>query len=703
MHTSYSSYLFIVQEKTMRKLYCPKAIWIILALMLPFLLISVESALAQTKEIKERSEIPEKYKWDLSALYKSDDAWEADFKVVEGMIPSIKSYEGKISKSGADMLAYFKLTEDAAKKVENMQVYAGMSFDQDTRNQKYTGFKDRIQTLAAQFGEAASWFTPELVSIPDATFEKWYKEVPGLAMYRHGIDDELRTRAHTLSPAEEKLLALSSNVAQCPTNANTALRIADIKFPTVKDEDGNDVQLSEGRAFMLMESSDKRVRRDAAIKLLETYMQYQNTAAALMSGNMAGDVFYARARNYNSSLHASLDADNIDTTVFLNLVASVKKNVGALQKYVDLRRRALGLDFIHSYDMVTPLIAETRETVPYDKAVTTITTAMAPMGKDYGEAMAKVFNSRWVDVYETKNKQAGAYSWGTFMSHPYMLLNYNETLDDMFTTAHELGHAVHTYYSHKTQPYTYSGYTLFNAEVASTFNEALLMDHLLKTEKNPAKRLYLVNQYIDNFRGTVFTQVMFADFELKMHRAAEAGEPLTAESLSEMYMQTLKEFYGPGIDDSSGTDDSNLLFSYKETFDPTTRDTSVTMQIGDTTYHVGGESNLVSVNTHFVYDPQYAYTWIRIPHFYRNFYVYKYATGFLSAQALSQKVLKGEKGAHEAYIGYLSSGSSKYPLDLLKDAGVDLTKPDAVEAGMKKFGELVDEMERLLKQTGKIK
>ncbi|MDD5089254.1 MAG: oligoendopeptidase F, partial [bacterium] len=438
---------------------------------------------------------------------------------------------------------------------------------------------------------------------------------------------------------------------QCPYNTNEAFRNSDIKFPSIKNENGVDVSISEARMRVLSESPVQQVRRDAALGLLGTYGQYKNTAAQLMTGNIAGDIFYAQARGYASCLHASLDQDNIDTTVFLNLIETVKQNAGPLQRYVDLRRRALGLDSIHLYDMAVPVIAETRMKVPYEEAVANVKTALAPLGKDYVAVMSQgVESGGWVDVYENQGKYQGMYSWSSYQSHPYVLCNWSDTMDDAFGLAHELGHAMHSWHTHKHQPYVYGQYTLFVAEVASTFNEALLMDYLLKKEKDPAKRLYLINQYIDNIRGTVITQVMWADFELRMHRAAEAGEPLTAETLSDMYMQTLRDYYG----------------------------------------------------TSAAVDSQYAYTWIRIPHFYRNFYVYKYATGFIAAEALSQKVLKGEKDAREKYINFLSSGSSDYSLELLKNAGVNLTSPVPAEATMKKFGELVDEMEKLLKQMKRI-
>jgi len=608
------------------------------------------AASAQTQAVRERSEIPDQYKWDLSHMYASDEAWEADVKFIEDKVPELRTYEGKISQSPDDLLKFFQLQDEIGKKLNQAEAFAVMSYHQDTRNQKYTGYKGRMAMLGAQLGEATAWFSPELVSVPAETFEAWYKAKPALAVYRHIIEDALRGKVHTLSPGEERILALSANMGQAPGNARTALCNTDIKFPSIKDENGNEVELSEGRVAMLLESPDARVRRNASIGLLNTYIQYQNTAAALMDGNIAGDVFAARARNYSSCLHASLDRDNIDTTVYLNLIETVKKNTGTLQRYISLRKRALGLDSIHLYDMLTPLIPETRVTVPYDDAVATVEAASAPLGSEYAATMAGGFRGRWVDVYETKNKRSGAYSMMTYLTHPYMLLNYNDTQKDMFAVAHEMGHSMNTWYSNHAQPFVYAMYSYFNAEVASTFDEALLMDYLLKKEKDPKKKLALVNQYIDNIRGTVLTQVMWADYELKMHRASEAGEPLTAESLTAMYNATMRDYFGDAV----------------------------------------------------VYDEQYGYTWIRIPHFYRNFYVYKYATSYCASQALSQAVLKKEKGANERYLEFLSAGSSDYPINILKKAGVDMTTPAPVEATMKKFAELVDEMEKLLKQTKRI-
>jgi oligoendopeptidase F len=617
----------------------------------PLLMTSPQSALAQSKELKERTEIDNKYKWDLTAIYPSDAAWEADFKVVQNAIPTLKSYEGKISKSTDDLLAFIKLNSDIGQRVGNLIVYAGMGYDQDTRNQVYTGYRTRASDLASKVGEAASWFAPELVSISDATFAQWYTQKPELTTYRHFIDDHLRTRAHTLSPAEERLLALSSNLSDAPQNASTALAYTDIIFPTMKDDKGQDIQISEGRVQQLLQSPNKETRRSASSNLLNTYSQYKNTAAALMSGNVAGHLFYARGRNYNSALDAALDGENIDTTVYHNLIETVRQNIEPLHKYLRLRRQALGLDSIHQYDFLVPLITETNVKIPYEEAVKTVQTALVPLGPEYLAEMKKGFEDHWIDVYETKGKRTGGYSWGGYPHHPYILLNYNDTMNEMFTVAHEMGHAMNRWYSYRDQSFLYSENPIFVAEVASTFNEALLMDYLLKKETDPKKKLYLVNQYVDQILGTVIRQTMWADYELKMHEAVERGEPLTSENLCKMYRETVQSYYG----------------------------------------------------TDLTWDDWYDYTWIRVPHFYYNFYVYKYATSFAASQALSQKVLNKEKGAREAYLHFLASGSSKYPLELLKDAGVDMSKPAPVQATMTKFGQLVDEMEKLLIQTQQIK
>lgn len=614
-----------------------------LALMLVVVALTVY---ADEGAVPERSSIDDKYKWDLSDMYPNNEAWEADYAYLESKIPELESYKGKISQSGSDLYDFMKLYEDVSIRVENAYAYANMKHHEDMRISDYIGMRDRIGSLYTRIGTATSWFSPELVSIPSENFDAWYKRVDGLDLYKQYFDNQLRTKQHTLSSGEEKILSMSGEPIGHATSAATALRNTDIQFPKIKDANGEEVELSEARYRAMLQENNQEVRRDAATALHNKYAEYKNTFASLMAANISGDVFYAKSRGYNSALEASLDNDNIDTTVYINLIETVHKHLDALHKYIRIRKEALGLDELHLYDTYCSLTGAPEEW-PYEKAVAKIEEAMKPLGPEYNAAMSDGFHAGWTDVYATKSKRSGAYSWGSYASHPYMLLNYEGTLDDLFTMAHEMGHCMHTWHSSQNQPYIYADYVLFVAEVASTFNEALLIDHLLKTETDPVKRLAYVNQFVDNIRGTLIAQVLFAEFELNMHRAMEAGEPLTAETLSAMYDELLKEYYGPDL----------------------------------------------------TYDDFYAYTWLRIPHFYRNFYVYKYATSIAAALALSDRVLNGGEQELNDYLGFISGGSSKYPLDLLRGAGVDLSTPAPIEAAMQKFTQMVDELEILVKQN----
>jgi len=598
---------------------------------------------AQASDIPERSTIADKDKWDLTAMYPNNEAWDQDYDWIEGKIPELTAYKGKVSKSGKDLKAYLDLMVEVGGHNENLYTYANMSHHLDTRDATYINLRDRADVLAAKFGQANSWFSPELTSIPQATIDKWFKEVPGFDLYKQYIADAMRQKQYVLSTAEERLMAMTNEMVTQSESAAEALRNTDIQFPEVEDPDGNMVKLSEGRYRALLESTNPEVRRNASITLHDEYAKYKNTFASLMGANVAAEVFQARARGYSSALHMAVDNDNVDTTVYLNLITTVKAHLAPLQKYSNLRKEALGLDELHFYDFSAPIVGDAPEW-SYEDGVAAIKTALQPLGDEYGTALAYAYDNRWVDVYETPAKRSGAYSWGSYKSHPYMLLNYHGTLDDVFTNAHEIGHTMHTWYTYKYQPQIYAEYAIFVAEVASTFNEALLMDYLLKTETDPAKRLVYVNQYIDNIHGTVIRQTVFAEFELEMHRKYERGEPLTAESLNELYHNVLAQYYAPAV----------------------------------------------------TIDPQYDYTWLRIPHFYSNFYVYKYATSMSAALALSERVLDGGEQELADYLGFLGGGSSKYPLDLLKGAGVDMSSPAPIEAAMKKFEELVDELEVLL-------
>jgi oligoendopeptidase F len=625
---------------------CPAGVFGFVALAFLFALTASSVSAQGVQALKQRSEIPDKYKWRLEDIYTNQAEWEKDFQTIESMIPEMAKYKGTLAESPEKMLEFFKAREKLFLLFEKAQSYAGLLHDEDTRDQNAIAMRDRIMSLGTKVGESVAWVSPEIVAIPRDKIEKFLSSNTELAVYRHYLDNELRMKDHTLSPEEEKIMALAGDVMSSPGTISRTLRDTDLKFPTILDQDSNEVVLSEGRYYMFMQGADRRVRREASNKLLHTYMGYQNTLASTMSANLAKDMFYAKARKYHSSLEASLDNDNVKVEVYDNLIKTVADNIEPLYRYVELRRKFMGLDEIHLYDMSAPLVPEVEEKVDYDHAVAMVKEALKPLGPDYMKHMSEGFASGWVDVYENEGKRTGAYSWGSYATHPYMLLNYNNTLDDVFTVAHEMGHSMHTYYTIHTQPYIYGDYSYFVAEVASTTNEALLMDDLLKKTKDLDKRLYLLSQWIDQIRGTVITQVMFADWEKQAHELEESGQGVTSEALTQIYHDVLRKYYGPNM----------------------------------------------------TYDDYYDYTWLRIPHFYRNFYVYKYATSYSAAAAISQKILKKEKGAVEAYLNFLKSGSSEYPIETLKKAGVDMSTPAPIEATMKLFGRLVDDMDKLMQQ-----
>jgi oligoendopeptidase F len=602
------------------------------------------------KALKQRSEIPEKYTWSLSDIYPNREQWEKDVQAIEVMIPEMAAYKGTLAQSPEKMLQCFKAREKLFLLYEKALSYAALLNDEDTRDQAAIAMYEQIMKLGTKVGESVSWESPEIVAIPRSKIEEFLSSNRDLAVYRHYLDNELRVKEHTLSPAEERIIALTRDVMGSSEIISQTLTDTDLKFPTIFDEDSAEVSLSEGRYYAFMQSPNRRVRREAAEKLLKTYIGFKNTLASTMAANLGKDLFYTRARNYGSCLEAALDEDNVKVEVYENLIKSVTDNLAPLHKYIELRRKFLGLDEIHLYDMMAPLISEAQEKVEYDVAVAMVKEALAPLGKDYAGVMNEGFASRWVDVYETEGKRTGGYSWGSYaVPHPYILLNYNNTLEDVFTTAHEMGHSMHTYSTTHNQPYVYGEYSYFVAEVASTTNEALLMDNLLKKIKDPTKKLYLLSQWIDQIRTTVIRQTIFADWEKRAHELAEAGEGVTAEALTQIYHDLLRKYYGPGM----------------------------------------------------TYDDCYDSEWIRIPHFYRDFYVYKYATSYSASAAISQKILKKEKGAVEAYVSFLKSGSSDYPIELLKKAGVDMSTPAPVEETMKLFAHLVDEMEKLMEQRKK--
>lgn len=612
-----------------------------------FVVFTFTNILAQSTStaIPQRSDIDAKYKWRLEDIFATDQLWEGDFSKVDALLPKMTEFKGRLSESGRGLLECLQLQDSLWNIMDRLFVYTGLHLDEDTRvsaSQELTGRAASLRTRARQ---AVSFIDPEILAIPQPKLDEFIKSENGLKLYQHYIDNIIRMRAHTLSPEEEEILASAGDLADAPENVWNMINYADIKYPSIKDEQGNEVQLSEERYYKFLESTDRRVRKDASDFFSSAYLPYLNTLGATLSGGVAKDVFYAKARKYNSSLEAALDQSNIPVSVFENLIKSADTNLDPLYKYISLRKKVLKLDELHKYDLTVPLVPEAKMEIPYDSALTIIESALAPLGKQYVADIKAGFNSGWIDVYETEGKGGGAgYSWGCYSSHPYMLLNYNNTLDHMFTIAHEMGHCMHSYYTNRTQPYIYSGHATFTAEVASITNEMLLMDYLIKSTQDKAKKLYFLNYYIDQLDGTFYTQVMFTEFEKAIHEKKENGDALTSASSREIYSDILRKFYGPEVVLDS-LDDLRCL---------------------------------------------------RLSHFYTDFYVYQYATSYAAAIAISRKILEGNKEALDRYLKLLEAGDSDYPINLLKNAGVDMTSPEPINETIKLFSTLVDEMEKLL-------
>jgi oligoendopeptidase F len=618
--------------------------WKVILWMSLLAVVACGSAFGQTKKIPQRSDIDDKYKWRLEDIFATDDLWEQDFAKVEALLPEMEKFKGNLANSGKTLLDCLVMQDSIWIAFDPLYIYAYMKLDEDTRVSKYQEMSDRAAALYAKVRGAFSFIDPEILGISQEQLDAFIKEEKGLALYEHYLDDILRNREHTLSVPEEALLAQVGPLARVPRNVFTMIDDADVKFGSIKDEEGNEVQITRQRYAKFLESTDRRVRKDAMDTYTEAWVDYINALGANLAGSIKKDMFFAQVRNYNSTLEASLHGDNIPLDVFHNLIETVNRNLAPIHQYVSLRKKYLGLDELHKYDLWVPLVPEAKMDIPYDEAVEILTKALKPMGKKYVNDMKQGFNSGWVDVYETEGKGSGAYSWGAYTTHPYMLMNYNNTVENLFTLAHEMGHNLHRLYSNQSQPYVYAGHSLFVAEVAAITNEMLLMDYLLKHAKDDAERLYLLNYYIEMIQGTFYTQVMFAEFERDAHARAEAGDALSARSLREIYRNIYQKYEGPDLVLDS-LDDLGCL---------------------------------------------------RISHFYRNFYVYKYATSLAAASAISQKILAGDKDALKRYIGLLEAGETDYPIELLKAAGVDMSSPEPVNATVELFADLVNQFEGLL-------
>lgn len=591
-----------------------------------------------------RDEIDAKYKWQLEHIYSSEDDWEADFKKIQRLSGEIAEYKGKLSGDMNALLKCLRLSDELLSLNDKLFVYARMRRDENNAQAKYQALTDRATALSTEVYASVSFIIPEIISIDEALLKKAIDEVEGLSLYKQYFLELLRQKEHILSQREEELLALSAELSNVPSDIFSMFNNADIKFAFIKDENGDEVEVTKGRYIKFLESEDRRVRKDAFEAVYSSYTAMKNTLAASLNSEIKGRKFYSSVRKYESSLSASLDNDNVSTNVYDNLINTVNKSLPLLHRYLRLRKKALKLEELHMYDLYVPLVPQPSKEIPFEESRELVLKALAPMGDKYVEDLNNAFMSGWIDVYENQGKTSGAYSWGTHLTHPYVLLNYQGTVNDVFTLAHEMGHAMHSYYTNKTQPYIYSDYKIFVAEVASTVNESLLSHYMLKNTDDKKMKAYLLNHYLEEFRGTIFRQTMFAEFEKITHGMIAAGEALNAQEFCNIYRGLNEKYFGP------------------ET----------------------------------VIDEEIAMEWARIPHFYSSFYVYKYATGKSAATSLSEQILTQGAPAVERYIEFLKSGGSDYPLELLKKAGVDLSEPAPVEAAMKVFEKTLDELEELI-------
>jgi oligoendopeptidase F len=606
------------------------------------------TVVAGAAQQKERSAVPDKYKWDLTQIYPTDQAWRTAKDKLVSELPAVRAFRGTLGSSASKLAEALELSSRLAKEFSRLYVYASMMSDQDTRVSTYQGMQQEMAQVGATFGAETSYMEPEILKLDASKVESFIASEPRLKVYTFYLHDILRRRAHTLSDSEEKLLASSSIVASASSDTYGILSDADFPHPTVTLSDGKSVKL-DSSAFNLYRAVPNRGDRE---KVMSSFFgslgAFRATFGSTLNGEVQSDVFYAKARNYKNALERALDAANIPTTVYMRLIDGVNRGLPTFHRYLNLRKKMMGVSELHYYDLYAPLVASVDLTYTVDEAEKHVLEALKPLGPDYAAAANRAFNERWIDMYPTPGKRSGAYSnGGAYDVHPYMLINYNSKYTDVSTIAHELGHTMQSYLSNKTQPYPLADYPIFVAEVASTFNEALLIDYMLKTIKDDATKLSLLGNYLEGIKGTVFRQTQFAEFELRAHEMAEKGEPLTGDALSKLYAEITKKYYG----------------------------------------HDKGVC---------IVDDYIQYEWSFIPHFYRNFYVYQYATSFTASAALSEKVLAGDQAATKRYLTFLSSGGSKYPIDLLKDAGVDMTSDEPLNLTLQKMNRVMDEMEKLI-------
>lgn len=600
--------------------------------------------MSETTQLPTRESVPEHATWDLTSIFADDQAFEEAYAVVQEEVKAADSYKGTLGDGATAFLDALTYVLTISRKLETLYVYSHLKNDQDTTNTTYQALYARASSLASQVSASLSWFEPEVLSLSNETLERYFTEETQLVHYRHYIETLVVARAHVLPADQEALLAGAGEIFGSPGTIFSVLNNADLEFPTIKDENGQEIQLSHGVYGQLMENTNRQVREDAFKGLYEVYGQFKHTFASTLSTNIKAHNFKAQARHYESARQAALSNNHVPEAVYDTLVDVVNQNLPLLHRYMELRKRLLAVDELHMYDVYTPLLGEAPITYTYEQAVEKAIEALAPMGEEYLAVVKEAFSSRWIDVVENKGKRSGAYSSGAYDTKPYILMNWHDTLDQLFTLVHEMGHSVHSYFTRTNQEYVYGDYPIFLAEIASTTNENLLTEYLLKTETDPKVRAYVLNHYLDGFKGTVFRQTQFAEFEHFMHQEDAKGTPLTADFLSESYGELNHKYYGDAL-------------------------------------------------TH---DPEIRLEWSRIPHFYYNYYVFQYATGFSAAATLAEKILHDGPQALKNYLTYLKAGSSDYPVDVMKKAGVDMTQAAYIENAFTVFEKRLDELEALI-------
>ena len=584
------------------------------------------------------------FTWELESIFSQDDNWEKDFQALQNRIPELEVLQGTLAQSGEALLAVLHKRDEIFEALERLYTYASLRKDEDTTNGTYLGMADRAMQLSVRISTTASYIEPEILALPPETLSRFVQETPGLALYKQQLDDLGRKRPHIRSAEVEAVLAAAGEITEAPDTIFSMIENADLILPHIKNEVGEEVELTQGNYLVYIRSLDRRVRKDAFQALHETFLKQRNTIAATLSAQVRCNLFYSRQQNYRTCRERALASYNIPASVYDNLIETVHEHIPLLNRYMKLRKRMLKLDELHMFDLYVPIVEETSDEITYQQACDTVVTALAPLGDNYINELKKSFTQRWIDVYETPGKRGGAYSGGTYSTYPFILLNFQNKRDSMYTLAHELGHSMHSYFTRSHQPYQYGDYTIFVAEVASTLNEGLLTEYLLKNTADPAIRAALLNHSLEDIRGTLFRQTMFAEFEQQIYSQAEQGEPLTADTLTAMYTALNQTYYGAEtvIDDLIGIE------------------------------------------------------WARIPHFYYNFYVYQYATGISAAASLVQQILQDGQPAVDRYLKFLSSGSSDYSIALLKKAGVDMASPQPIRQALQLFESHLTQLEQLL-------